>query len=52
MTNWVEINKFCVKNNLLFVPSVGPGYNDTRIRIWNSKNTRERQNGEYYKVII
>lgn len=33
----------------MFIPSVGPGYIDTRVRPWNSKNTRPRQDGRYYK---
>lgn len=34
---------------LLFVPCVGPGYDDSRIRPWNSHNHRARNGGEYYK---
>lgn len=52
MANWALISAFCAKNDLLFIPSVGPGYNDTRVRAWNSKYTRNRQNGEYYRVIV
>ena len=32
----------------LFIPCVAPGYIDTRIRPWNSRNTRARENGAYY----
>ena len=32
----------------LFVPAVGPGYDDTRIRPWNAPNTRDRERGQYY----
>ena len=28
---------------LIFVPSVGPGYNDVRIRPWNAHNTKARR---------
>ena len=31
-----------------FVPSVGPGYDDTRIRPWNAHNMRAREAGAYY----
>ena len=36
-------------NNKIFVPSLGPGYDDSRVRPWNSGNTRDRKNGQYYK---
>ncbi|CAE8681440.1 unnamed protein product, partial [Polarella glacialis] len=32
----------------LFVPAVGPGYDDTRVRPWNKHNIRDRKNGAYY----
>jgi len=49
MANWPGLSTFCAKNGLLFVPSVGPGYIDTRVRAWNNKTTRARDKGEYYK---
>lgn len=47
--NWPSLSSLCDKTELLFIPSVGPGYNDTRVRSWNSKNIQSRNNGEYYK---
>ena len=45
------INKaFGFVASLLFVPSVGPGYIDTRVRAWNGQTTRHRRKGEYYKL--
>jgi hypothetical protein len=44
LENWQEIKNWCDKNNLLFIPSVGPGYIDTRIRPWNEINTKDREN--------
>ncbi len=29
--------------------SVGPGYDDSLIRPWNSHNTKDRENGKYYR---
>uniref|UniRef100_A0A0K0DX16 Glycoprotein endo-alpha-1,2-mannosidase n=2 Tax=Strongyloides stercoralis TaxID=6248 RepID=A0A0K0DX16_STRER len=49
MNNWKNISEYCEKNDLLFVPSVGPGYNDERVRPWNQVNTKKRNGGEYYK---
>ncbi|KAK4871456.1 hypothetical protein RN001_016447 [Aquatica leii] len=48
--NWKSLAKFATQNNLLFIPSVGPGYADTRVRPWNSKTTRHRRHGQYYDV--
>ncbi|XP_041963212.1 glycoprotein endo-alpha-1,2-mannosidase-like protein [Alosa sapidissima] len=50
--NWKAVKAFCDGNNLLFVPSVGPGYIDTSIRPWNNHNTRNRVNGRYYETAL
>ena len=47
-SNWAELARWAKSNNLLFIPSVGPGYVDTRIRPWNDANTRSREDGAYY----
>ncbi|KAK9959543.1 hypothetical protein ABG768_009663 [Culter alburnus] len=47
--NWRSVKTFCDYNDLLFIPSIGPGYIDTSIRPWNSQNTRNRINGKYYE---
>eukprot|EP01103_Thecamoeba_quadrilineata_P004887 TRINITY_DN14761_c0_g1_i2.p2 TRINITY_DN14761_c0_g1~~TRINITY_DN14761_c0_g1_i2.p2 ORF type:complete len:138 (-),score=9.85 TRINITY_DN14761_c0_g1_i2:18-431(-) len=46
---WSQLKKFATEKNLLFVPSVGPGYDDTRVRPWNNENTQSRSNGLYYQ---
>ncbi|XP_061824130.2 glycoprotein endo-alpha-1,2-mannosidase [Nerophis lumbriciformis] len=48
--NWGAIKAFCEDNELLFIPSVGPGYVDTGVRPWNFQNTRNRVNGKYYET--
>ncbi|KAF5273428.1 hypothetical protein FQA39_LY07445 [Lamprigera yunnana] len=48
--NWKRLQKFASQNELIFLPSVGPGYEDTRIRPWNSKNSKHRRHGHYYDV--
>lgn len=50
--NWKAIKSFCDSNNLLFIPSVGPGYVDTAVRPWNNHNTRNRVNGRYYETSL
>uniref|UniRef100_A0A3Q3L0A9 Mannosidase endo-alpha like n=1 Tax=Mastacembelus armatus TaxID=205130 RepID=A0A3Q3L0A9_9TELE len=50
--NWKAIKTFCDANNLLFIPSVGPGYIDTTVRAWNNHNTRNRVNGRYYETSL
>lgn len=46
--NWVGMQEWAVKNNKIFIPCVSPGYIDTRVRPWNGKTTRDRENGKYY----
>ena len=46
--NWKELKALASKANLLFIPSVGPGYLDTAVRPWNSVNTQGRKGGQYY----
>lgn len=46
--NWPELARWARDNKKLFIPSVGPGYIDLRIRPWNGRNTRGRENGAYY----
>ncbi|XP_040577455.1 glycoprotein endo-alpha-1,2-mannosidase [Lepeophtheirus salmonis] len=46
--NWKTLSTFANKNSLIFSPSIGPGYKDTRIRPWNAVNTRYRRKGRYY----
>lgn len=48
--NWRKLKVFSKQHNLLFIPSVGPGYMDIAVRPWNSRNTRHRRNGHYYDV--
>lgn len=45
--NWQRIREG-LSSPLLFFPCVGPGYNDERIRPWNKRNTKKRENGRYY----
>ena len=49
LQNWNKLSQFALKNGMIFIPSVGPGYVDTRIRPWNGENTRNRLKGKYYK---
>ena len=45
--NWPRLAAQSARLGLLFIPSAGPGYEDTMVREWNSKTTRPRgQNGE------
>lgn len=46
--NWPILAAFAADHDLLFVPCVGPGYLDTRVRPWNGATTRGRENGAYY----
>ncbi len=46
--NWNTLQQWSTENNMIFIPCVGPGYIDTRIRPWNVSCTRDRENGAYY----
>ena len=48
-SNWPDMAIFAHKHNLIYIPSVGPGYMDTRIRPWNEKSTKDRDMGAYYE---
>ena len=45
---WRVLSDEAAARSLLFVPSVSPGYNDTRIRPWNVATTRGRRGGRTY----
>jgi glycoprotein endo-alpha-1,2-mannosidase len=47
--NWPALAAFAREHDLIFVPCIGPGYADLRIRPWNTANQRERQQGAYYR---
>jgi len=46
--NWGSMNSFTKQHHMVFLPCVGPGYDDSRIRPWNAHNTKDRENGAYY----
>jgi glycoprotein endo-alpha-1,2-mannosidase len=46
-SNWQQISSSF--SNHIFIPCVGPGYNDERIRPWNKRNTKSRNGGKYYE---
>lgn len=48
VANWPALAKFARDHDLLYIPSVGPGYDDTVIRAWNTANQRGREGGAYY----
>ena len=51
-SNWPYLSQFAQENNLIYIPCVGPGYIDTRIRPWNEKTTKSRDNGKYYEAMM
>lgn len=48
-SNWKKLAAFARESGLLFSASVGPGYNDTKIRPWNAATTVDRRNGATYQ---
>ena len=49
-SNWADLMKYVKQFDGYFIPSIGPGYIDTRVRPWNRKNTRHRQSGQYFEM--
>ena len=52
MNNWRTLAVFAKENDLIFIPSFGPGYEDTQVRPWNSKTTKQRKDGAYYREMF
>ena len=50
--HWPALAAFGRQHGLLFIPSAGPGYDDTRVRAWNAGNTKHRRDGDYYKHMM
>lgn len=46
--NWAGLSEWASDHDMSFIPCVGPGYLDTRVRPWNTKTTRPRENGSYF----
>lgn len=46
--NWKGMQEWATQNGKIFIPCVGPGYVDTRVRPWNTATTRDRKDGKYY----
>lgn len=47
-THWGAMAREADALGLAFVPCVGPGYDDTKIRPWNAVATRDRRDGATY----
>lgn len=45
---WASMATSAASRGLLFVPSVGPGYDDSKIRPWNTVYRRARDGQRYY----
>ena len=46
--HWPQMAAFLRARGMAFSPTVGPGYDDSRIRPWNTANRRAREAGAYY----
>ncbi len=52
VTNWEEMNLFAMDNTLIFIPTLRPGYDDTRIHSWNGGAVIDRDVGEFYMTMV
>lgn len=48
--NWPFMAKFANQKNILFVPTVSPGYNDSIVNQWNIRYTTPRECSKYYNT--
>ena len=48
-SHWATLAKYAADKGLVFIPSIGPGYDDTKVRPWNARTTKKREDGGYYK---
>lgn len=46
--NWKKMCSFAKEKGMTCTLSVGPGYQDDKIRPWNGHNTKPRRDGAYY----
>lgn len=51
-SNWAELSRWAKEDGKIFIPCIGPGYDDTRIRPWNGANKRARRSGAYYRQMF
>lgn len=51
-SNWKVIERALTRRGMVFIPAVGPGYDDTRIRPWNTRNFKSRENGKYFSSLF
>ena len=49
VAEWPRLSTWARQNSKLFVPCVGPGYDDSRVRPWNTGSWRYRAMGKYYE---
>ncbi|KAG2448209.1 hypothetical protein HYH02_006794 [Chlamydomonas schloesseri] len=47
--NWPDLQGWARAHQRIFVPSLGPGYHDGKIRPWNMAARREREGSDRYK---
>jgi len=45
---WWKLQREAADKKQVFIPTVGPGYNDLKIRPWNTDSLVERDSGAYY----
>ena len=46
---WRYLSEWAKAHNKSFIPSVSPGFDDTRSRPWNADNIIDRSNGQYFE---
>ncbi|KAH0787091.1 glycoprotein endo-alpha-1,2-mannosidase-like [Histomonas meleagridis] len=48
ISHWKSLVTDSQERNISFFPTVGPGYDNEKVDVWNHEATRSRENGLYY----
>lgn len=49
--NWSALDVWAWENDMIFIPTIAPGYDDSRVRPWNAEAIRLRDHGGYYQMM-
>ena len=49
MSNWNTLHEECNERGILFIPTVGPGYNDEFVNDWFKNVEISRESGKFYE---
>ena len=48
-SNWNSLKDYCIERGMYFIPTVGPGYDDSNWNDWGHESKRSRERGSHYE---